>query len=689
LDVSYVFDVSINKTLKVLITVLPSIVRAEENNATQLYYKNSEMLSIASGRPTPTDISPGVTSVLTSKDIENIGARRITDVLEYLPGVHVSQSRAGNNVISFRGIEAEGNQQVLVMINGTPIRNAFLGSKSYLWDTPVKDISQIEVIRGPGSMLYGADATSGVINIILKTGKEINGGNAGSFVGSQDTYEGWFQTGRKNDTWGYAFSAQGGSTSGNKGKIEQDAQTSIDQLFGTHASNAPGYTNNGREDIDLRADISYNDLFHVRAGYQRFSNVQNNQGIAFALDKLGKNQVDIYTMDATLSDQISDSLSADFKYYFYGEHDDLESYLLPPGTFGGALPQGARAMSTGFVGTTGATTQLNYTGITNHHVTGGSGLIYNWTSSATNKANFEISQNSVRQIPLTNTSDLASDAVSKQNQRYNAFALLQDEWNFKTDWYLTYGARYDYFSDVENYLSPRAALVWNINRYFVTKLLYGRAFRAPAFYEINQAQTQGISLKPEKSETFEVQVENRWSEQLKSSVNAYWFNFDNLITSSTNISLSQYSPVGFFNNKRISGVGVEMEANYRPVKNFTMSISYSYHGIDSSNNTGLLPEHMAKSLMNWELSDVWRVGSQLSWVGERRRGANDPRHNLEGYFVFGLTVSAKIVKALEITVRGNNLLDTNAKEPSLNSSLLPGDIPVSGRSVLGQIKYSF
>lgn len=154
-------------------------------------YGDNEMQSIATGHPVANNLSPSVTSVLTAKDIERIGARRITDVLEYLPGVHVSSARDGSNVIAFRGIYSESNSQILILVNGVPVRNTLFGGKPFEWNMPVKNISHIEVIRGPGSMLYGGDAMTGVINIVLKNGKELKGGDAGTFVGNQNTYDGW------------------------------------------------------------------------------------------------------------------------------------------------------------------------------------------------------------------------------------------------------------------------------------------------------------------------------------------------------------------------------------------------------------------------------------------------------------------------------------------------------------------
>jgi iron complex outermembrane receptor protein len=98
---------------------------------------------------------------------------------------------------------------------------------------------------------------------------------------------------------------------------------------------------------------------------------------------------------------------------------------------------------------------------------------------------------------------------------------------------------------------------------------------------------------------------------------------------------------------------------------------------------------MAKSLINWEFTKDWAIGTQLNWIGERRRPANDPRPNLGGYFIAGLTLSTQIAKPAEFTLRVNNLFGTNAKEPSLNPSLLPGDVPVLDRSILGQVKWLF
>jgi outer membrane receptor for ferrienterochelin and colicin len=656
-------------------------------------YGNEKMLSIATGHPIPQKLSPSVTSVLTSKDIEKIGARRLEDVLEYLPGIHVSSARAGNtnNVIGFRGIYSEANTQVLILINGVPQRNTFIGGKPFAWMMPVKNISHIEIIRGPGSMLYGGDATTGVINIILKTGKELKGGNVGSFLGSDDTYEGWAQVGQKNEDWEYSFSAQGGTTNGSKGLIERDAQSFLDSQFGTQVSNAPGFTNNGRDDIDARMDVAYKDWLRLRVGYQRFNDVHTGQGAALALDKTGTTNENVYNIDLSANHKFTNDLALESKAYFVGQDTNWNWGLLPPGTLGGFLPLGAKVQTTNFQGTTGVTTQFNYTGVKDHNVTLGTGIIYNWINNISDKLNYLITPGFIQQIAFTELSAITIDPNLKSRNRTNFYALFQDEWNFATDFYLTTGLRYDFYSDTADGFSPRISLVWNANNNLTTKLLYSRAFRPPSFLEKNLTATPTTILKPEIMDTVEFQVENKWSPQLTTSANAYWFQLDNLITSASQsiVTTVQPFPTAFSNASKINGIGVELEGRYAFNDNLNLSLNYSYHGVSNSNNIGLLPEHMAKALIDWEFAKDWMIGSQLSWVGERKRPANDPRPNLGNYFIAGVTLSTKIAKPLEFTLRVNNVFGANAKEPSVAPTLLPGDLPVNDRSVLGQIKWSF
>lgn len=684
---------AINNTFKPLksieVVLLVSSFGVNASSAIALneldFYGDNEMQSIAIGRPMANRLSPAVTSVMTATDIDRIGARTITEVLEYLPGVHVSQARSGGNIVSFRGISSEANSQVLILINGVPMRNVLFGGKPFGWNMPVKNISHIEVIRGPGSMLYGGDATTGVINIVLKTGAELKGGDAGAFIGNQGTESGWVQYGNKLNDLEFSGSLQGGTTTGYKGFIGQDAQSLIDTQFGTHASQAPGFTNNGRDDVDARIDLNYKDWIQLRGGYQRFNNVQTGFGSAYALDNKGYTNNDVYNVDLSLKNQLFDTLDNKTSVYYLGERPNSYFYNLPIGSFGGLLPKGAIDLGDGVQQTLGIKSQFNYSGIKDHNVTAETGFIDYWNSGS-NKVNYIITPNFVQQIGLTNVSSFGTDPILASTGRTNSYSLIQDEWDFASNWHLTTGFRYDYYSDVSPGFSPRAALVWNTALDLTTKLMYSRSYRPPSFFEKNLPLFSGTTLKPETVDTLEFQIEQRWTKDLTTSANMYWYKADNLITSLPTTSIT---PVGFFNNNRINNIGVEAEIKYVVTDNFTGTLNYSYNGMSKTIGTGLMPASMFKGLMSYEITRDWTIGTQLNWIGERVRSRGDPRSPLAGSFTTGVTLSTKIAKPLDLTLRVNNVFNVNAMEPSYSWVLLPGDIPTLGRTILGQVKVSF
>jgi iron complex outermembrane receptor protein len=105
---------------------------------------------------------------------------------------------------------------------------------------PASMIERIEVIRGPGSALYGADASAGVINIITKTAGKIKTTEFGIRTGSFDTQTAWMQYGTDWQDLDIGFTAEFSTTDGHSPSISSDAQTALDTQFGSNASYAPG-----------------------------------------------------------------------------------------------------------------------------------------------------------------------------------------------------------------------------------------------------------------------------------------------------------------------------------------------------------------------------------------------------------------------------------------------------------------
>jgi outer membrane receptor for ferrienterochelin and colicin len=134
--------------------------------------------------------APGIISTISAREIEQFGGLSLVEILERVTGVvNVSTNTNPQNIVSFRGdLSGESNNHTLLLINGRPNRESIYGGLDYavLLGIPVTAIDRIEIIRGPGSVLYGSNAFSGVVNIILKKGGDQNKVTAyvGSFGGA-------------------------------------------------------------------------------------------------------------------------------------------------------------------------------------------------------------------------------------------------------------------------------------------------------------------------------------------------------------------------------------------------------------------------------------------------------------------------------------------------------------------------
>ena len=154
-----------------------------------LVFGDASTVSIATGSQQPLRRAPAVASVITAQDILAMGVTDLDDALESVPGLHVSRYQQFYTPRYFiRGIYSDLNPQTLVLQNGQPLTTLLTGNRGLAFgDTPVENVARVEVIRGPGSALYGADAFAGVINIITKSAAEVDGTEFGVRAGSFST----------------------------------------------------------------------------------------------------------------------------------------------------------------------------------------------------------------------------------------------------------------------------------------------------------------------------------------------------------------------------------------------------------------------------------------------------------------------------------------------------------------------
>ncbi len=177
----------------VLLTLLPACGAQTVKDLTDLTI--NELLNIkvtsASRKPKSLRTTAAAVFVITSEDIRRSGIQLVPDLLRLAPGVQVSRLDAGNWAISIRGFSTDFSNKLMVLVDGQSIYNEEYGG--VFWDTeqmPVENIERIEVVRGPGAAMWGANAVHGVINIITKSSADTLGGMVRAEAGTAGTPSG-------------------------------------------------------------------------------------------------------------------------------------------------------------------------------------------------------------------------------------------------------------------------------------------------------------------------------------------------------------------------------------------------------------------------------------------------------------------------------------------------------------------
>ncbi len=185
---------------------------AQTSESTEEAYPKRELLLFeevpivisAAKREQPITESPSSISIITAEDIRRAGATNIADILRRVPGLDVLRITPSDAQISARGFNESNNNDILLLIDGRSAYVDFFGI--VVWDDlPIvlEEIDRIEIIRGPGSALYGANAFSGVINIITKTPEEAKGTTLSATGGEFDTYIWTFMHADVINQWSY------------------------------------------------------------------------------------------------------------------------------------------------------------------------------------------------------------------------------------------------------------------------------------------------------------------------------------------------------------------------------------------------------------------------------------------------------------------------------------------------------
>jgi len=671
----------------------------------ELRFLRVEMVSIATGTKQSISRAPAVTTVITAEDIKAMGATNLDQVLETVPGLHVGRSHiAYNPIYTFRGISSNFNPQVLMLVNGISIKTLYAGNRGQAFGgMPVNSIARIEVIRGPGSAVFGADAFAGVINIITKTKNDIDGTEIGARFGSFNSRDAWILQGGKLGGVDMALTLEYHTTDGQAEIIDVDAQSSFDNKFGTNASLAPGSVNVSKQNLDAHFDMS-KDFWRLRLGYQGRRNIGMGAGTNQALDSNGRFADDRISADLTYHNpELSQNWDVTVQLsHLSTKWRAIKNILFyPPGAFGGAYPDG-------FIGKPGVSEDFSrfnisgfYSGLKKHTLRLGTGYYYGelddvqWLANNLDPATGQRLPQGGPLVDLTGTPYTFIEGGIRKNWHL----FLQDIWAITDDWELTTGLRYDHYSDFGSTLNPRIALVWQTNAELTTKLLYGRAFRAPSFleqYGRNNPVAQGNpDLEPETIETWELAFVHQADDKKRFSFNLFYYKWQDAIyfvpDPLTNTAAAQNIGIQ-------TGYGFEIEAKLALGKNVTLLSNYAFQRSKDTNanhDAGNAPHHQIYFRTDWQFLPFWNLNTQINWVAERQRVSGDSRSNVDNYTTVDLNLRRRnLNKHWDFSIGLRNLFDEDACEPSLGPDTkgiiaIPNDLPLAGRNYFLELQYKF
>ena len=670
--------------------------QTEEEELAQVY-GDKELISIATGSLQSLRRAPSVATVITAEDISAMGATDLDQVLETVPGLHVSRSpNHYSPLYVIRGIFTQYLPQTLVMQDGIPVTTLFQGNKGNLWGGyPVEHIARIEIIRGPGSALYGADAYSGVINIITKQRSDISGTNIGVRNGSFNTRDAWVQQGATLDGINVAAYVRVGRSDGFKRTVDADGQTRLDQIFGTHSSVAPGPVNTGYDATDANFDFGY-DRWRFRAGYKLRENMGTGAGIASALDAVGKGRSERITSDISWIDRNAAKdwgLGFDLGYLKYIQQVPVDYQLYPPGaTFAtGTFPDGMYGGPDTYEQQLRFSAFVTYAGIGGHNLRVGLGHDDLDLYRTHETRNFTYAANGTP-VPAGPVVDYSStNPFLFPQKRKIDYLYMQDEWALARDWTLTAGLRRDRYSDFGNTTNPRLALVWDATYALTAKLLYGRAFRAPSFNELygfnNPVVRGNANLLPETINTVEAVFS--WTADQHTQLQLNFFRYDMADIIRTLPNAVAGTGATYANTGRQHGSGVELESEWDDGRGLKLVGNYSFQkSIDESTgqDAGYAPHHLAYARADWRFAEDWLLAPQCNWVAGRKRAFGDTRPDIADYTTVDLTLRTGLDSGQwEVAASVRNLFNADVREPSLApGTSIPNDLPMAPRSLYVQ-----
>jgi iron complex outermembrane recepter protein len=625
----------------------------------------NESITSVSKKETTLLRSAAAIAVVTHEDVRRLGITTLPEALRIVPGLDVARVNANKWAISSRGFNGQFANKLLVLIDGRAVYTpAFAGVYWDVQDVALDDLERIEVIRGPGSTLWGANAVNGVINILTKSARDTQGTLVSVAAGTEDQPS--------------ATVRHGGKLAPNvyyRGYIKYfNRQGFVDPA----GNRTPDDWNMLRGGFRIDGDASLDSAFTVQGDYYTGEFGEHKQRASLTppfsqpFDAVGRdrggNVVGRWTR--TFSGQSQLTLQT---YY-----DRFEENR------GAGLNQETRD-------TVDVDVQHRFGWANRHDIVWGLG--YRYTRDRL-PSNFGLTW-----IP-----------ESRRDQLFSAF--LQDEITLPTDkWHLTLGSKIEHNDFTGWEVQPSARLLWTPAEWQTIWASVSRSVRTPSRFErgmrLNAAAFQPSPFSPvflvslfgnpkivsEKLAAYELGYRIESSKRrIALDVAAYYHVYDDLLTFVAEPSRFETSPSPphqlvtpstFQNRDAAETYGTEISIQWRATEQWKFVAGYTWlqmrMRVDKSVE-GNSPQQQFHLRSYLDLPRELQVTAAAFYVDRL------PTPNVPAYLRFDLGLTWRATKALELGVWGQNLLDEQHLEATTNSSSLRTEVP---RSLMARATWRF